>query len=103
MPPLVASILSIISLVTNGLVVVYLLRTHRTPEPTTTEQMARMLEIEAEWGSTLDLMSKQLKKLAKRENDALRASQSHEPGALDMSTASKDELRRIARARGLRV
>jgi hypothetical protein len=68
------------------------------------ELAQRMIEIEAEWASTLDLLTKQQKKLAKRTKDESRAvlegSQEPDLGAVDPHQR-KAALRAVARQRGL--
>lgn len=96
--------LSIVSLVTSCLSWVYAVRTHREPMPDSSQTMARMAEMEVEWASTLEMLNKQLKKLSKRDRDALAARQKDDVEQVDTGVpTSKDDLRRIARARGMRV
>lgn len=68
------------------------------------ELSQRMIEIESEWSSTLDLLTKQQKKLAKRTKDESRAvlegSQEPDLSAVDPHQR-KAALRAVARQRGL--
>jgi hypothetical protein len=68
------------------------------------ELAQRMIEIEAEWASTLDLLTKQQKKLAKRTKDESRAvlegDSSPDLAAVDPHQR-KAALRAVARQRGL--
>lgn len=68
------------------------------------ELSQRMIEIESEWASTLDLLTKQQKKLAKRTKDesraALEGSQEPDLAAVDPHQR-KAALRAVARQRGL--
>jgi hypothetical protein len=64
----------------------------------------RLLEIEAEWHSTLDLLTKQQKKLSKRAKDA-SADALEAPPSLDLASGdphqAKQAYRALARQRGL--
>lgn len=93
---ILAALNLLFTLVVSGGLAVYVRRTLRERAVSPTELLARVAELEAEWVSTLDMLTKQIKKLSKRERDAMTA-QAQEPAPTGWS---KDEARRALRAAG---
>lgn len=94
----------LITLALGGVVWWNVRRTDAALSESPSAVVQRLLEIEAEWHSTLDLLTKQQKKLAKRardeNSDALGA-----PPSLDLASGDpqqrKAAMRAVARQRGL--
>lgn len=97
----VAFFVSLCSLAVSAVTVAITVRTIRERSPAPQEVVSRMLELEAEWASTLDLLTRHQKKQSKRERDALKSLEQAPEAPTPGLPLDKAALRLLARQRGL--